>query len=187
MAPGTGAQGPAEPALPVAAPARPLLLAGGCSHGEAQRAGAGKPPAAISSGLPAKHPAPLRNPPCPMGPCGHQGGLAASPQTAQAGQRRPPEHVSPTRPSPPHHTCSILYSGRGLGTLLGAGRLLMTGARATPPTSLGPNAHCGAAPLHTPPPTTAHLSPALTWGTSASTAIQPGNHPTPPGHHEVVN
>lgn len=79
MAPGTGARGPAKPALPVAAPALPLLLAGGCGHGQVRRAGAGKPPAGISSGPPAKRPAPLRHPPFPMGPCGHQGGLAASP------------------------------------------------------------------------------------------------------------
>lgn len=83
-----------------------------------------------------------------------KGGWPHSPQTAQAGQRRPREHISPTRPSPPHHTCSLLYSGRRLGTLLGAGRLLMTGARPTPPTSLGPKAHRGAAPRCPPLPYT---------------------------------
>lgn len=186
MAPGTGTQGPAEPALPVTAPARPLLLAGDCGHGEAWRAGAGKPPAAISSGLPAKHPAPLRNPSFPHGPLWSPRGAGRIPsdcpgRAEEASRARLTHKTQP----PSAHLLPPIF-GQGAGYAVGGREAPDDRGKTHTSHQPGPNTHCGAAPS-TPPPPTAHLSPALSWGTPACTVIQPGNHPTPPGRHEVLN
>lgn len=138
VAPGTGARGLAEPALPVLqSHYRPLLLAGGycrCPVPRGERAG-GQVPRLNPAGLSALDLQPsaqlCSGARYPMGPCDHQGGLVTSPQTAQAGQRRPSGNLIPPRtgssplwrrPRPAQHARSLLYTCRRLGTQWGGGQ-----------------------------------------------------------------